>query len=241
MEILSVVPGKKRNPQNRCCTRHGVISDKSSVLWSDKVKGRGMQQNGQEQQERGHLHQTAEQLGREGAPNPALVSVQVEQQLTTEHQRAEECLDLLRRTQADFINYRRRMGQEQVEGRIAAQSALLFELLPVLDDLERALGAAPPEQAQDSWVQGLLLVARRLTTLLDRLGVRKIGKPGEPFDPHKHEAITTEVRTDAPEGTVLRIIRPGYALGERSIRPAQVSVARTPSSMSDASEQQEDV
>ena len=200
-----------------------------------------MQQNEQEQQERGRLQHTAEQSEYEGASDSTPASAQVEQQLTIEHQRAEECLDLLRRTQADFINYRRRIGQEQAEGRIAAQSALLFELLPVLDDLERALGAAPPEQAQDSWVQGLFLVARRLTTLLDRLSVRKIGMPGEPFDPRKHEAITTEVRTDAPEGTILHIIRPGYVLGERVIRPAQVSVARTPSSMNDGSEEQEDV
>jgi molecular chaperone GrpE len=199
-----------------------------------------MQQNRQEQQEREHLRQTAEQPEREGAPGSAPASAQVEQQLAEEHQRAEECLDLLRRTQADFVNYRRRIGQEQVEGRIAAQSALLFELLPVLDDLERALSAAPPEQAQDSWVQGLLLVARRLTTLLDRLGVRKIGEPGEPFDPHKHEAITAEVRTDVPEGTILHTIRPGYLWGERVIRPAQVSVARAPSSMSEESAEQED-
>jgi molecular chaperone GrpE len=194
-----------------------------------------MQHNGHEQQERDNLHQIAEQSESEEVPNSAPVSAQAEQQLTTEHQRAEECLDLLRRTQADFINYRRRMGQEQNEGRIAAQSALLLQLLPVLDDLERALGAAPPKQAQDSWVQGLLLVARRLTTQLDQLGVRKVGMPGEPFDPYKHEAITTEVRTDVPEGTILHIIRPGYVLGERVIRPAQVSVVRTSSPMNDGS------
>src|SRR5437660_9402853 len=112
-----------------------------------------------------------QQNGQEGEPNSATVSAQVEQQLTAEQQKAEECLDLLRRTQADFVNYRRRMNQEQAEGRIAAQSALLSHLLPMLDDLGRALGAAPPELATHPWVQGLFLVARRLTTLLDQLGV----------------------------------------------------------------------
>src|SRR5205085_6179668 len=175
-----------------------------------------------------------QQNGQEGEPNSATVSAQVEQQLTAEQQKAEECLDLLRRTQADFVNYRRRMSQEQAEGRIAAQSAILSQMLPVLDDLRRALEAAPPELATHPWVQGLYLVARRLTTLLDQLGVRQIGTTGESFDPRWHEAITREARADVPEGTILHVAQPGYALGERVIRPAQVSVASTPSHVSDA-------
>ena len=193
-----------------------------------------MQQNGQEQQERGRQQQAAEQPAQEGQPNSATVSAEVEQRLAAEQQRAEECLDLLRRTQADFVNYRRRMSQEQAEVRIAAQSELLSRLLPVLDDLGRALGTAPPELASHPWVQGQLLVARRLTTLLGQLGVRQIGAPGEPFDPRWHEAITTEVRTDVPEGTIVRVAQPGYILGERVIRPAQVVVARAPSPVSEA-------
>ncbi|SRR5258708_6599518 len=192
-----------------------------------------MQQNGLEQQERRRLQQAVGQPEREGEPNAAPVSAQGEQRLSEEQQKAEECMDLLQRTQADFVNYRRRMSQEQAEGRIAAQSALLSRLLPVLDDLGRALGAAPPELAKHPWVQGLFLVARRLTTLLDQLGVRQIGTPGEPFDPRWHEAIATEARADVPEGTILHVAQPGYTLGERVIRPAQVSVARAPSPISE--------
>src|SRR5258707_13751828 len=192
-----------------------------------------MQQNGQEQQERSHLQQTAGQPEQEGEPNSA-ASAQLEQQLTTEQQKVRECQDLLLRAQADFVNYRRRMSQEQVEGRSAAQSALLSQILPVLDDLERALEAAPPELATHPWAQGLSLVARRLTTLLNQLGVRQIGTPGESFDPRWHEAITTEARADVPEGTILRVALPGYVMGERVIRPAQVSVAVTPSPLRDA-------
>jgi len=198
-----------------------------------------MQQNGQEQQERNHLQQTAGQPEQEGEPNSA-TSAQLEQQLTTEQQKVRECQDLLLRAQADFVNYRRRMSQEQVEGRSAAQSALLSQILPVLDDLERALEAAPPELATHPWAQGLFLVARRLTTLLNQLGVRQIGTPGESFDPRLHEAITTEARADVPEGTILQVSRPGYAQGERIIRPAQVSVAGNPSPRSDAPAQQGD-
>jgi len=205
-----------------------------------------MEQNGQEQQERKRLQQTAGQPEQEGEPNSAAVSAQVEQgrgqapPLPAEQQKVEECLDLLRRTQADFVNYRRRIGQEQAEGRIAAQSALLSRLLPALDDLGRALEAAPPELSTHPWVQGLLLVARRLRTLLDQLGVRQIGTPGEAFDPRWHEAITTEARADVPEGTILRVAQPGYVLGERVIRPAHVSVARTPSAVSEVQGQNGD-
>ena len=193
-----------------------------------------MQQNGQEQEERRRQQETAQQPERGGEPNSAADPAQVQQRLTAEQQKAEECLDQLRRTQADFVNYRRRMSQEQAEARIAAQSAMLSQVLPVLDDLGRALGAAPPELATHPWVQGLFLVARRLTTLLGQLGVRQIGTAGEPFDPRRHEAITTEVRTDVPEGTIVRVAQPGYILGERVIRPAQVVVARAPSPVSEA-------
>lgn len=193
-----------------------------------------MQQNEQEQEELKRLQQTAEQPEQEGEPNSAPVSAPEEQPLTPEQQKAEEYLDLLRRTQADFVNYRRRVGQEQAEGRIAAQSELLSHLLPVFDDLGRALGTIPPGLATDPWVQGLSLVARRLTALLDQLGVQRIGAPGEVFDPRWHEAITTEARTDVPEGTILHVAQSGYVLGERVIRPAQVVVTGAPSTKSDA-------
>lgn len=205
-----------------------------------------MQQNGEEQQKLRGLQQAGEQAEREDESNAAPVPAQVGQgqgqapPLPAEQQKAEECLDLLRRTQADFVNYRRRMSQEQAEARIAAQSALLSQLLPVLDDFGRALGAAPAELATHPWVQGLLLVARRLTTLLDQLGVHQIGTPGEMFDPRWHEAITTEARADVPEGTILQVTQPGYVLGERVVRPAQVVVARAPSTVSEVQGQHGD-
>jgi molecular chaperone GrpE len=184
-----------------------------------------MQKSGQEQQDRLFLQNTVKKTEGEGEPRREGASAQEEQQLSIEQQKMEECLDLLRQTQADFVNYRRRMSQEQAEGRIVAQSALLSYLLPVLDDFRRAVGAVPPELAAHPWVQGLFLIARRLMTLLDQLGVRQIGVPGEPFDPRWHEAIMTEARADVPPGTILHVAQPGYVLGERVIRPAQVSVA----------------
>lgn len=196
-----------------------------------------MQQNGQEQQEQGQQQQTAGQTEMEGGPNTVTSSTEAEQRLSAEQQRVEECMDLLRRTQADFINYRRRSGQEQAEGRIAAQSAVLAQLLPVLDDLQRALNEVPPELEGHPWVQGTRLVARRISTLFEQLGIQQTGSPGEQFDPHRHEAIDTETRSDVPEGTILRVSRSGYLAGERVIRPAQVVVARNPAPSREAQEQ----
>ena len=143
-----------------------------------------------------------------------------------EHRKAEEYLDQLRRTQAEFANYRRRMSKEQLEGRMSAQSGLLYHMLPVLDDLELALRSAPAEMCPNAWVQGLFLVARRLESMLDQLGVQRVGAIGEQFNPRWHEAITTEASADTPDGTILDVLQQGYIIEDHVIRPARVSVAR---------------
>lgn len=150
---------------------------------------------------------------------------QLQQQLQDEHNKAEEYLDLLRRSQADFINYRRRMMQEQDENRASAQIGVLQQILPVIDDLDRALAVVPPDLANNPWVQGVVLASRRIDSTLERLGVREIGKPGEPFNPRWMEALASESKPGVPEGTILTVARPGFALGDRLIRPAQVIVA----------------
>lgn len=150
----------------------------------------------------------------------------VEAQKPDEAAKAEEYLNLLQRTQADFINYRRRISQEQTELRVAAQSELLTHVFPILDDLQRALTAAPDDLLKHPWVEGIFLISKRLMSELEQLGVRQFGSTGEPFDPHRHEAVMTEERSDVPPGTVLQVLRPGYTFGERVIRPAQVVVAR---------------
>ncbi|GAC1392136.1 MAG: hypothetical protein NVSMB38_14660 [Ktedonobacteraceae bacterium] len=184
-----------------------------------------MQQDEQRQPEQIGLHQTTKQ-GAE--PRDTNSSTLLEQQLAAEQQKAQAYLDMLRRTQADFVNYKRRVSQKQTEGHVAAQRTLLETLLPVLDDLGRALESVPPDVAQHPWTQGILLTAKRLTETLHQLGVRQVGAPGERFDPRWHEALMTELRLDVPEGTILRVTRPGYALEDRIIRPAHVIVAHAP-------------
>lgn len=184
-----------------------------------------MRQNKNKQHKHQYSPDEGEQAEYERELSSTFETAEEELQLAAEQKKTEECLDLLRRTQADFVNYRRRMSKEIQVERDAARRALLAQLLPVLDDLRRALEMTPSNSA---WGEGLILIARRLTTLFDQLGVRPIGTSGEPFDPRRHEALTTEARTDLPDGTIAQVVQPGYALGEQVIRPAQVSVARTP-------------
>ena len=150
---------------------------------------------------------------------------ELQRQFEAEQAKADECLNLLQRTQADFINYKRRTAQEQKEGRTAAQAAILAQILPVLDDLGRALQSIPAELRDNSWMQGMLLISKRLTSVLEQTGVRQIGQPGEKFDPYWHEAVSRETRSDVPEGSILQVYQPGYVLGDRIVRPAQVAVA----------------
>jgi molecular chaperone GrpE len=180
-----------------------------------------MQNNGNgqgfQQIEPGSQPQTQEELASQVS--------ELQLKLEAEQKKSEEYLDALRRAQADFINYKRRSIQEQQEARAAAEVAVIERLLPLLDDLGRALEAAPAEYADQPWVEGIFLVRKRLFAALEQLGVRQVGKVGEAFDPHVHDALMTQSGSDAPMGTVVQVTRSGYALGERIIRPAQVIVA----------------
>jgi len=180
-----------------------------------------MQYNGQNfgQKDAGARQEPEEQ------PEAANMIAELQLQLEAEQRKSEEYLDGLRRSQADFINYKRRATQEQQEARVAAEAAVIERLLPVLDDLGRALDSAPEEFADQSWVEGIFLVRRRLFSTLEQMGVRQVGKVGEAFDPNVHDALMTQSGTGSPMGTVVQVTRSGYAQGERIIRPAQVIVA----------------
>ncbi|HET9999612.1 MAG TPA: nucleotide exchange factor GrpE [Ktedonobacteraceae bacterium] len=163
--------------------------------------------------------------GQQERDEQANMLAELQLQFGAEQQKSEEYLDALRRTQADFINYKRRSTQEQQDARVAAQAAIIERLLPVLDDLGRALESAPAEFADQPWVEGIFLVRRRLFSTLEQMGVRQVGKVGEAFDPNIHDALMTQSGTGSPMGTVVQVTRSGYAMGDRIIRPAQVIVA----------------
>ena len=148
-----------------------------------------------------------------------------ERRAEEENQRAEGYLALLKRERADFTNYRRRMEQERAEQVQVTTGNLMLSLLPILDDLERALADVPPGEMGASWVDGIRLIERSLRAALERAGLERIIAEGQPFDPREHEALMRAEAPDHKEGAVVHELRPGYRLGDRVLRPAQVSVA----------------
>jgi len=127
------------------------------------------------------------------------------------------------RLAADFDNYRKRVAREHVELTARANERLVNELLPVLDDLERALEAAA-EHEEAKLEEGVQLVHRSLASLLERHGLREIETEGA-FDPHVHEALLAQPAEDAEQGSVLQVLQKGYRLGDKVLRPARVIVA----------------
>ena len=155
----------------------------------------------------------------EAGPEPAATGDNPE--LAEAQQKAEEYLANWQRAQADFINYKRRIEEERQDfSRYAAAQAIL-SLLPVLDDLELALGAAPPDCAEQDWLEGIGMVQRKFVTILEGQGVKPIPAVGQPFDPNLHEALR---QAPGAEGTVIEEFRKGYTLNDRVLRPAQVIV-----------------
>src|SRR5579863_8985388 len=140
-----------------------------------------------------------------------------------QEQAEQEVDDRLLRLAADFENYKKRAARERQETIAFANERLLKELLPILDDLERALNAA--EQHEEAQLEeGVRLVHRSLASLLERQGVKEIATEGK-FDPHVHEALLAQPSEEAAPGDVLDVIQKGYTLGDRVVRPARVIVA----------------
>ena len=143
-------------------------------------------------------------------------------------QKADEYLKLAQRTQADFVNYRRRIEEERVQQAAFANVDFIKRLLPVLDDFERAMANASAQELDSNWGKGLQLVERNLRGLVASDGVERIAAEGAEFDPREHEAVGQAPSADVAEGHVLHVVRPGYRKGDRVIRPAQVIVAAPP-------------
>jgi len=173
----------------------------------------------------------------EAGPEP---SAEDERVAALERER-DEYLDSLQRLKAEFDNYRKRTAREHASLSTRASEALVKELLPVLDDLERALEAAEDRSARIAAGQspaastlegleakledGVRLVHRSLEGLLRKEGLEEIDTDG-PFDPHVHEALLTQPADGAEPGSVVQVIQKGYRLGDRVLRPARVVVSQ---------------
>jgi len=145
----------------------------------------------------------------------------LKQALAEAEAKAEANLANWQRAQADFINYKRRAEQEKGEISKLANSILVLNLLPSLDDLERAFTTIPEHLAKLSWVDGIRLIWRKLQTTLEAQGLSEIKAVGEPFDPHLHEAVRQDKGKD---GVVVEEVEKGYKFHDKIIRPSKVVV-----------------
>jgi molecular chaperone GrpE len=139
--------------------------------------------------------------------------------------KADEYLDGWQRARADFANYKKRVDRDQAQVYQLAVSSIVKRYLDVVDDLERALKNKPQKGDGAVWAEGIELVYRKMLALLESEGVKQMDAQGEIFDPNLHEAISQEAHPEYEDGQIIEVIKQGYLLGDRVIRPALVRVA----------------
>ncbi len=165
-----------------------------------------------------------EDVNDENEPNTGAAIEEEDAVLETLRLERDAAQDRLLRTAAEFDNYRKRIDRERREQAEGAAADLLVELLPIVDDLERAL-SAPAAGEVDAYRKGVELILRQMHELLRRRGVKPIDALGSDFDPRFHQAVIQEAGEGHREGEVTAELRRGYMLGERLLRPAMVKVA----------------
>jgi molecular chaperone GrpE len=174
-------------------------------------------------------HEREREHDEHGAAGAATVDEQdgVTDEVSPLRAQVAEYEDRWKRSAAEFQNYRRRTESERAEAIRGANSSLLREILPVLDDLERTLANIPPEFAESKWVEGVQLVERKFRAIVERQGLTPIESVGQPFDPALHEAI-------GGSGThVEQEFQRGYRFNGRTLRPAMVIVGAAPETKPD--------
>jgi len=151
-------------------------------------------------------------------PDPDAKIAELEAQLA-------ETRDLLLRKAADFENFRKRMNQEKQSAIEYANQSLLLDIIPVIDDFERAIQAGEGSTDLTAFLEGVKMIEKRLTSQLEsKWGLKRFNSAGEPFDPNKHEALMMEKSPDVSEAVVQEDLVRGYLLKERVIRAAKVKV-----------------
>ncbi len=130
---------------------------------------------------------------------------------------------------AEFENTRKRMEKEKTEHMKFANEDIIFQLFPIVDNFDMALGAMEKAEDKEAVMDGIRLVQKEFHRILDENGVEKIKTEGERFDPNVHEAVSVVETDDEPDGLILEEVRSGYMLNKRLLRPAQVRVAKNES------------
>ncbi|MGD9091774.1 MAG: nucleotide exchange factor GrpE [Anaerolineales bacterium] len=140
--------------------------------------------------------------------------------------KAEEYLDGWQRARAEFANYKKRVERDQAQVYQNASGSVIKRYLDVLDDLELALKERPLESDGASWADGIELIYRKFISALEAEGVQAMEAQGQLFDPNLHEAVTNEDNPDFESGQIIEVVKQGYLIGDRVLRPAVVRVAR---------------
>ncbi len=136
--------------------------------------------------------------------------------------------DLAQRTQADFINYQKRAQRDLADERKYAHGNLAKDLLPALDNLERATEAAKKVGETGPLVQGVAMVQSQVLEILRRHGITRIDAQGQPFDPNRHQAVMQQPTPGVPPNTVVQVLEQGFLINDRVLRPASVVVSAPP-------------
>jgi molecular chaperone GrpE len=150
----------------------------------------------------------------------------LQEELASVQEQCKEFSEGWQRERADFLNYRKRIERDQAQLNQVISSNIIRKYLSVTDDMERALANRPQGAESQEWWNGVELIYRKLSGILESEGVQAIPAEGEVFDPVLHEAITHEDSTDVESGKVIAVVQKGYRIGDRIIRPALVRVAR---------------
>jgi len=140
----------------------------------------------------------------------------------------DELRDLARQTRADFENYQKRMQRDLTQERRYAQGPLAADLLPALDNLDRATAAAKQAGETGPLVQGVAMVQSQVLDTLRRHGIMRIEAQGQPFDPNLHQAVMQQPSDGVSPGTILQVLEQGYKIHDRVLRPARVVVSAAP-------------
>jgi molecular chaperone GrpE len=169
---------------------------------------------------------TRDETPADGAPVETGAATAVEDDPAELRRQRDDYYDRLLRKTAEFDNYRKRTERERRELAEFAATDLLTELLPLVDDLERALRVEVGLEGAEPYRAGVEMIHRQLLELLRKRGVTPIAAVGQPFDPHVHQAVAQEVRPGVPDGEVIEEFRRGYMIGDRLLRPSMVKVAK---------------
>ncbi|MFO7964176.1 MAG: nucleotide exchange factor GrpE [Desulfobacterales bacterium] len=151
----------------------------------------------------------------------------LEKMLETAENEIKDTYDRLLRVSAEFENYKKRVSRETDEFKKYANEALISALLPIMDNLERAIDAFRENHSdQESLLEGVLLTHAEILKVLEKFGVVSIDAAGKPFDPNYHEAVMQETAEDHPDNTVIRELQKGYLMHNRLLRPSMVVVSK---------------